>query len=62
MVNDIENAYDILRRKFQDVKLMYNMILCEENNSYFELNLNFCILKNNAKMLRVEIAMLLKFF
>ena len=43
-----ENAYDILRRKFQDIKLMYNMILCEENNSYFELNLNFCILKNNA--------------
>ena len=41
---------------------MYNMILCEENNLYFELNLNFSILKKYAKMLRVEIAMLLKFF
>ena len=41
---------------------MYNMILCEENNLYFELNLNFSILKKYAKMLRVEIAMLLKIF
>ena len=38
------------------------MILCEENNLYFELNLNFSILKKYAKMLRMEIAMLLKIF
>ena len=38
------------------------MILCDENNLYFELNLNFSILKKYAKMLRVEIAMLLKIF